>query len=94
MKRYIKYFKEEVSKDFKKDVINKPLEFRYQMLGRLQQDAEYYFKHPNPKHLWALDPIEHADDMVALWNSFSNSEKPEWLTVKQLNDYVKKLKSI
>ena len=93
MKHYKPVLKE-ASKDLKKDVLDKPLEFRYQMLGRFQQDADYYFRNPHPKYLWALDPIEHADNMVALYNTFSKEEKPKWLTDKQLKNYVNKLKSM
>ena len=94
MEKYKRFFKEDISKDLKKDVLNKPLKFRYQMLSRFQQDADYFFRNPHPKYLWAGDPTEHADNMVALWDTFSNSEKPEWLTVKELKNYVNKLKSM
>ena len=87
-------FKEEISEDFKKNVLDRGLEFRYMMMDRLKQDAEYYFRNPSDKHLWALNPIEHADDMIALYNSFSHSEKPKWLTDKELKTYVTKLKSM
>ena len=63
------------------------------MLGRFVSDTDYYLKNPSPKHLWAGDPIEHADNMIALYNTFSGKEKPEWLTVKQLNKYVILLKN-
>jgi len=92
MERYQRLFKEEISKDFKKDVLDHDLTFRYQMLGKFQRDADYYFRNPSPKHLWAGDPITHADNMIALYNSFSKSEKPEWLSDRQLKDYVNKLK--
>ena len=88
-----KNIKEATSPDLKKDVLNRPIEFRYQMLGRFIRDADYFFKNPSPKHLWAGDPIEHADNMLALYATFSNSEKPTWLTDKELKAYVYKLKS-
>jgi hypothetical protein len=94
MERYKKIFKEAISKDLKKDVLDRPLEFRYQMLGRFQQDADYYFRNPSPKHLWASDPIEHADNMIALYNTFKRSEYPKWFTTRQLQSYVIKLKSM
>jgi len=93
MKRYKSIFKEAISKDLKKDVLDRDITFRYQMLGRFISDADYYFRNPHPKHLWAGDPIEHADNMIALYNTFSKSEKPEWLTDKELKKYVDKLKS-
>lgn len=33
---------EKISKDFEKDVLKRPLEFRYQMLNRLMTDADVY----------------------------------------------------
>lgn len=94
MKRYVSKFKEEISKDLKKDVLNKSSEFRYQMLSRFQQDADYFFGNPDPKYLWARDPIEHADNMIAVYNTFKGDEKPKWLTDKELKYYVNKLKSM
>ena len=92
-KKYIQEkLNEAISKDLKKDVLNRPLKHRYMMLSRFQADADYYFRNPQPKHLWAGDPIEHADNMIAVYNTFSKEEKPEWLTDTQLKDYVKKLK--
>jgi hypothetical protein len=93
MERYKRIFKEEISKNLKKDVLDRPLEFRYQMLGRFKADADYYFRNPSPKHLWAGDPIEHANNMIAVYNTFSKDEKPEWMTDKELKKYVIKLKS-
>lgn len=92
MKRYKPFFKEAISKDLKKDVLDKPLDFRYRMLGRFQSDADYYFRNPSDKHLWAGNPIEHADNMQAVYDTFSDKEKPKWLTDKELKDYIKKLK--
>ena len=67
MKRYIS-IQETMSKNLRKDVLNKPLNYRYQMLDRFVQDADYYFTHPSPDNLWAGDPVEHADNMIAIIN--------------------------
>jgi hypothetical protein len=91
--KYKRFFKEDTSENLKHDILDKPLEYRYQMLDRFKQDANYYFKNPHPKHLWAGDPIEHADNMIALYKTFRGNEKPEWLTVLELKSYVNKLKS-
>lgn len=83
---------EKISDNLEKDVLKRDINFRYQMLARFVADAEYYlYTSKHPKYLWSLDPIDHADNMIALYNSFSRSEKPEWLTEKQLKQYVKEL---
>ena len=65
--------------------------FRYQMLSRLQSDCEYYLGHGNrsPKVLWALDEKEHIDEMKKIWNELD--EKPEWLTMEQIEEYEAKM---
>ena len=90
--RYERRFEETISKELK-NVLSGDLEYRYQMLGRFKSDADYYFRNPHPKHLWAGDAEEHADNMLAIYKSFKPSEKPEWLTDKELKKYVDKLKS-
>lgn len=82
--------KESVSSDIIK-IAKRELTFRYQMLSRFIEDTKYYLKTRSPKHLWSLDPIDHADNMLFLYDSFSKNEKPEWLTQKELDYYVKEL---
>lgn len=62
--------------------------FRYQLLGRLQADCEYYLNAGahNPKVLWAGNEKEQIEIMRALWESFSI--KPQWLSLEQINKYA------
>lgn len=60
---------------------------RYMLLGRLQQDAEYYIKHPHIKHLWSGNVKDQIKDMKELYNLLP--EKPEWITMKDILQYEK-----
>ena len=64
--------------------------FRYQLLGRMQRDCEYWLGYGgrNDKKLWALEKNEHLKLMGELLESFSPEEKPTWLTPEQLAEYV------
>ena len=75
------------------NVIGKESSFRYKLLSRMQQDCEYYLGNGNrnTKHLWALEEVEHIKNMVSLYNSFSFEDKPEWLTIEQLDNFSKEL---
>jgi hypothetical protein len=73
--------------------LGKDNKFKYQFLSRLQQDCLYYLGHGgrNKKHLYYLDEQEHIDNMKALYNSFSDSEKPEWLTLDDILIFEKQM---
>ena len=82
------------NRDFEKECVDeKDSKFRYMLLGRMQTDCDYYLGngHRNPKFLWALDEQKQIKDMISLYRSFPEHEKPEWLTVEQMNDYALKL---
>lgn len=72
-----------------KVVIDKEKEFRYMMLGRLRSDCEYYLGNGNryPGNLQEGNEKKHLDAMKAIWNSFTQEEKPEWLTWEQIKNY-------
>lgn len=61
--------------------------FNYQLLGRLQQDCEYYLGHGNraKKHLWADDEVEQIAKMKEIYAALP--EKPEWLTLERIEQY-------
>lgn len=67
--------------------------FKYMLLDRMKQDCKYYLGNGNrlKKYLWANDEKEHIENMKALWNSFPDEEKPEWLTMKQIETYEKEM---
>lgn len=78
--------------DFK-DVLNHDEKFRYQLLSRMKSDCDYYLGNGSrcAKHLWAGDEVKQIAYMKALWNSFGENDKPEWLTHDELMDYEKKI---
>lgn len=67
--------------------------FRYMILSRMQMDCNYYLGNGNrnPKNLWAGDEKAQIENMKALWNSFPEEDKPEWLTWEELLEYEKNL---
>ena len=67
--------------------------FRYMMLSRMKQDCDYYLGYGNryANHLWAGDEKAQIENMKALWNSFPEEDKPEWLTWEELLEYEKKM---
>ncbi|MGF0347632.1 LPD11 domain-containing protein [Rhodococcus sp. IEGM1300] len=64
--------------------------FNYQMLSRLKMDCEYFLGNGgrNEKHLWADSVDEQIQEMKRLWNGFSEEDKPEWLTMQDIEDYA------
>lgn len=71
-------------------------EYQYMLLDRLKTDCEYFLGNGNGsvKHLWAGDIDEQIDKMKELYNSFADNEKPEWITMKDINNYEKKMKAL
>ena len=72
--------------------------FPYMLLDRMRSDCEYYLnvEIPNhcPKeynHLWAdHDPEAQITYMRYIWEYLP--EKPEWLTMEQIDEYGKRMK--
>jgi hypothetical protein len=68
--------------------------FDYMMLGRLQNDVEYYLGHGarSPRVLYYRDsPKEHIEAMKEIWNRLPI--KPEWLPKEKLDFYEMQLLS-
>lgn len=65
--------------------------FEYQLLGRLQQDCDYYLGAGarNKKHLWALDEALQIQKMKELYEGLA--VKPEWLTLEAIQEYEEKM---
>ena len=63
--------------------------FRYQLLERMKMDCDYYLGNGNKsnKHLWAGNSTDQINTMKAIWNSFAADQKPEWLTMEQIEKY-------
>jgi hypothetical protein len=80
---------------FDDNILNHDAEFRYRMLSRLQSDCEYFLGAGNgfEKHLWAGNVDDQIELMKKLYNSFPESEKPEWITMNQIDNYENKMKA-
>lgn len=61
--------------------------YNYMLLGRYQQDIEYFLNWGNrcEKHLFFDTKEEHIEETIKLWELLE--PKPEWLTADQLQDY-------
>lgn len=68
--------------------------FRYMMLGRMQADCNYFlgFGNRSEKRLWSGNVRDHIEDMKALYNSFPDNKKPEWLTLNQILEFENLMK--
>ncbi len=64
-------------------------EFDYMMLSRLQSDCKYFLGNGDgyEGHLCYKEVNRHCDEMKKIWNSFAGDEKPEWLTLEQIEEY-------
>lgn len=74
---------------------NTNLEYNYMLLDRLKQDCEYFLGNGNgnAEHsLWAKDIDEQIAKMKELYNSFTDDQKPEWITMEDIDNYEKKMK--
>ena len=74
--------------------VNEDKEFKYQLLSRLQSDCDYFLGVGNraEKHLWANNVEDQTALMKALYNSFSEEDKPEWITLDKIEEYEKEMK--
>lgn len=67
--------------------------YRYMLLDRLRQDCEYFLRinATNLDLLWAGDKERQIQTMKDIWNSFSEEDKPEWLTWEDILDFERRL---
>lgn len=72
---------------------SKDPEFNYKLLDRLKSDCEYFLGNGNrsEKHLWAGNVNDQIAKMKEIYNSLE--EKPEWLTMEQIDEYAEKMTS-
>lgn len=66
---------------------NNSKEFYYRLLSRLQADCEYYIEHPHERHLWAGSVEDQIAKMRELYNLFTDDEKPEWISLEEIQNY-------
>jgi len=67
--------------------------YEYMLLDRLRQDNDYFlgFGARNPNRLWAGNVDEQIAEMKKLYNSLP--EKPEWITMEDIEEYERKMKT-
>lgn len=70
-----------------------PKEFEYRLLSRLKLDCEYFLGAGNgyEGHLWAKTVEAQIKKMKELYNGFSEEEKPEWISMEDIQDYEAKM---
>ena len=63
--------------------------FKYMMLDRMKSDCNYFlgFGNRSERSLWSGNATDHIEDMKALYNSFPDNKKPEWLTLDQIKEF-------
>lgn len=68
---------------------------KYMLLDRMKQDCRYYLGNGGrcDKYLWSENAAEHIENMKALYNSFSDENKPEWLTMEDMEEFEKEMLS-
>ena len=66
-------------------------EFDYMMLDRLRTDCDYFLGYGNgyDGHLYYKDVDRQCNEMLKLYNSFSDEDKPQWISDKQIEQYRK-----
>lgn len=71
----------------------KEMQFAYSMLGRLKSDCDYALNYGKGslRHLWAGNVKDQIAEMKRRWNEFAEDEKPEWLTIEQIEEYEQRL---
>ena len=94
---YRNHYIQEFESYIKKEENNTDLEYRYMLLDRLKQDCEYFLGNGNgnAEHsLWAKDIDDQIAKMKELYNSFTDDQKPEWITMEDINNYEKEMKEL
>lgn len=76
-----------------KEILQKDASFRYMLLDRMRQDCRYYLGNGGrcEKYLWAGSVSEQIEYMKAIYNSFPEGEKPEWMTMEEILDYEQRM---
>lgn len=65
----------------------------YMMLDRLRTDCEYFLGNGNGYlgHLYYKDVDKHIEEMKKIYESFSDEEKPEWISLEDIDNYKQKM---
>lgn len=76
----------------REDIPDRKNSFQYMMLSRLKSDCNYFTGYGHTMPLSTEDVDYIINEMRTLWNGFADSEKPEWLTMEQIDEYEKALR--
>lgn len=79
-----------LEKHLKDELINTSETYRYQLLGRLKADCDY-FLNTGSKHFWSGDERDQIEVMKILYETFPADKKPEWLNLEQIKEYENKI---
>lgn len=84
---------ESVQDETLKELLSGDETFRYSMLDRLLGDCRYYLGYGNrcSKHLWAKDEHKQIELIKGLYNSFDNSNKPNFITIEGILQFEKEM---
>ena len=79
--------------DIKDWIQTRDSKFCYQLLDRMRQDCEYYIRNDfkTGNCLWAGDQKRQIEIMKFIWSSFSDNDKPEWLSWEEILEFEKKM---
>nr|DAR20331.1 MAG TPA: Large polyvalent protein-associated domain 11 [Caudoviricetes sp.] len=71
--------------------VRHPRERDYMLLDRMRSDCNYFLGNGNgyEGHLWGGSVEVICDEMERIWNSLE--EKPEWLSLEQIEDYRREM---
>ena len=79
----------------KEPYVENPKKLEYMLLDRMRSDCEYFLGNGNgyEGHLYGGSIENICNEMKSIWESFTDSEKPEWLSLKDIADYKTKMLS-
>lgn len=66
---------------------------RYMLLDRMRCDCLYWLGNGNryDGHLWGKKPADHIQYMKWLWEDFGTEEKPEWLSMEEIEEFERQM---
>jgi len=78
-----------------KPFMRHPRELDYSILSRLKSDCEYFLTCCNGYEGYLYHDVNvHCNKMKELYNSFEDNDKPEWITLEQIEEYRVKMLNI
>lgn len=74
-----------------KDILQHDEQFRYMLLDRMRGDCKYFLGngHRLNKYLWGENVKDHIAIMKGIYKGFTDEQKPEWLTMEQIEQFEK-----